>query len=187
MSSSTPPSSSPGSTRTVNTTSRPPAPAGRPPGRDRACLCPRPRRLRARQRAHPFAALDRRPGRRSGRGPVGHRQPTAAPHPAGRVAAATLTAEHRLTYYDASWAAVARVHDAPLVSADRELLGAGLALTASRFVAGERCLRTAREPGILSAGACLLSMTARGQWSGTALQAVGHVGTWEASDGVGDR
>lgn len=58
--------------------------------------------------------------------------------PAGRVTAASLAAEHGLTYYDASWAAVARVEQAPLVSADRELLGAGLAVTAARFVAGER-------------------------------------------------
>jgi len=64
--------------------------------------------------------------------------PPAGLDPAGRVAAATLAAEHRLTYYDASWAAVARTHDAPLVSADRELLGAGLALTASGFVASQR-------------------------------------------------
>lgn len=63
--------------------------------------------------------------------------PPARLDSAGRVAAATLASAHRLTYYDASWAAVARVQDAVLVSADRELLAAELAVTASRFLAGD--------------------------------------------------
>lgn len=53
-----------------------------------------------------------------------------------RADAAALTSRHRLTFYDASWAAVARRHGAALISSDRELLTAGLALTASAFVSG---------------------------------------------------
>jgi len=41
-----------------------------------------------------------------------------------------------LTYYDASWAAAAQGREAVLVSADRDLLAAGLAVTAPTFVAG---------------------------------------------------
>jgi len=55
---------------------------------------------------------------------------------AGRVLAATLAGRHRLTYYDASWAAAAQGREAVLVSADRDLLAAGLAVTAPTFVAG---------------------------------------------------
>ena len=43
--------------------------------------------------------------------------------------AAGLAEEHGLTFYDAAWAAVARDLDVPLVSADSELLRAGLAVT----------------------------------------------------------
>jgi len=50
--------------------------------------------------------------------------------------AATLAAEHGLTFYDAAWAATARGLSIPLVSADRELIAAGLALSPS--VAAER-------------------------------------------------
>lgn len=41
--------------------------------------------------------------------------------------AADLAAAHRLTFYDAAWAAAARGLGIPLVSADRQLLAAGLA------------------------------------------------------------
>jgi len=54
---------------------------------------------------------------------------------AARADAAALAAAHRLTYYDASWAAVARRHRAVLVSADRQLLVAGLAVSAAAYVA----------------------------------------------------
>lgn len=41
--------------------------------------------------------------------------------------AATLAATHRLSFYDASWAAAAQTLRIPLVSADRRLLDVGLA------------------------------------------------------------
>jgi predicted nucleic acid-binding protein len=41
--------------------------------------------------------------------------------------AATLAGDYGLTFYDASWAAAARALDIPLVSSDRQLVGAGLA------------------------------------------------------------
>lgn len=41
--------------------------------------------------------------------------------------AADIAAEHGLTFYDASWAAAASALDVPLVTADRQLLAAGLA------------------------------------------------------------
>lgn len=41
--------------------------------------------------------------------------------------AATLGATHRLTFYDAAWAAAAQALSVPLVSADAQLLAAGLA------------------------------------------------------------
>jgi predicted nucleic acid-binding protein len=44
---------------------------------------------------------------------------------------AALAGEHRLTLYDAGWAAAARARGMPLVSADAQLLAAGLARTAS--------------------------------------------------------
>lgn len=47
-------------------------------------------------------------------------------------AAAALGEQHRLTYYDASWAAAAQALGCPLVSADRLLLSSGLAVTASQ-------------------------------------------------------
>lgn len=46
--------------------------------------------------------------------------------------AAHLAVEHRLTFYDAMWAAAARALGIPLVSADAMLVGAGLAETATR-------------------------------------------------------
>lgn len=48
-----------------------------------------------------------------------------------RTAAASLAGEHRLTYYDAAWAAAAAELGIPLVSADRQLLAGGLARTAT--------------------------------------------------------
>lgn len=52
-----------------------------------------------------------------------------------RADAAALASLHRLTYYEASWAAIARQHRAALISSDRELLAADLAVSASAFVA----------------------------------------------------
>jgi len=49
-------------------------------------------------------------------------------------AAATLAAEHGLTFYDAAWAATARGLSIPLVSADRALITSGLALSPSAAV-----------------------------------------------------
>lgn len=49
--------------------------------------------------------------------------------------AVTLAAEHGLTMYDAAYAAVARDRSALLVSLDRELLGAGLAVRPGDLVA----------------------------------------------------
>ena len=49
--------------------------------------------------------------------------------------AASLAAEHRLTYYDAAWAAAARGLAIPLVSADRRLRSAALAETPTDVVA----------------------------------------------------
>jgi predicted nucleic acid-binding protein len=48
--------------------------------------------------------------------------------------AALLAAEHGLTFYDAAWAAAARAVEVPLVSADRQLLAAGLAESATGIV-----------------------------------------------------
>lgn len=45
--------------------------------------------------------------------------------------AARLTEVHGLSYYDACWAAAARGLEIPLISADRQLLAAGLAESAS--------------------------------------------------------
>lgn len=45
--------------------------------------------------------------------------------------AARLATEHGLSFYDACWAAAARQLDVPLVSADRQLLAAGLAESAT--------------------------------------------------------
>lgn len=48
--------------------------------------------------------------------------------------AAGLAEQHGLTFYDAAWAAVAQDLDLPLVSADRQLLRAGLAESAPQVV-----------------------------------------------------
>lgn len=47
--------------------------------------------------------------------------------PAWLRTAASLAQSHQLSFYDASWAAAAKELDIPLVSADRQLLTAGLA------------------------------------------------------------
>jgi predicted nucleic acid-binding protein len=51
--------------------------------------------------------------------------------PAWRRAASVLAIDHALSFYDACWAAAARELDVPLVSADRRLLDAGLAESAT--------------------------------------------------------
>lgn len=48
-----------------------------------------------------------------------------------RAGTASLGARHGLSFYDAAWAAAARALEVPLVSADRQLLGAGLAVSAT--------------------------------------------------------
>ena len=48
--------------------------------------------------------------------------------------AATLAAEHGLTFYDAAWVAAARGLSIPLVSADQVLLAADLALAPAAAV-----------------------------------------------------
>lgn len=51
--------------------------------------------------------------------------PFVHPAPSWHGDAARLGEHHRLTFYDASWAAAARALGCPLVSADRRLLEAG--------------------------------------------------------------
>ncbi|HLQ32820.1 MAG TPA: type II toxin-antitoxin system VapC family toxin [Chloroflexota bacterium] len=53
--------------------------------------------------------------------------------PEWRHDAADLAEQHRLTFYDAAFAAAARGLQVPLLSADRELLQAGLAESVSAF------------------------------------------------------
>jgi len=48
--------------------------------------------------------------------------------------AAVLAETHELSFYDASWAATAEALNVPLVSADRRLLAAGLAVTPAGVV-----------------------------------------------------
>lgn len=48
--------------------------------------------------------------------------------------AATLAERHRLSFYDASWAATASELDVPLISSDRRLVAAGLAETPTGIV-----------------------------------------------------
>jgi predicted nucleic acid-binding protein len=48
--------------------------------------------------------------------------------------AASMAHDHRLSFYDAAWAASANGLGIPLVSADRQLLSAGLAETATDVV-----------------------------------------------------
>ena len=60
--------------------------------------------------------------------------PLVHPRPSWHDAAASLGERHGLTFYDASWAAAAQALQCGLVSADRRLLSAGLAVTASSAV-----------------------------------------------------
>lgn len=53
--------------------------------------------------------------------------------PGWRVDAAELGQKHDLTYYDAAYAAAARGLEAPLVTADRQLLASGLAESPTAF------------------------------------------------------
>ena len=57
------------------------------------------------------------------------------PAPAWRRDAAALAAEHRLSFYDASFAAAARALRSTLVCADKKLITAGLGQSATQFVA----------------------------------------------------
>ncbi len=57
--------------------------------------------------------------------------PFLTPLPSWDGVAASLGARHGLSFYDAAWAAAARALEVPLVSADRQLLGAGLAVSAT--------------------------------------------------------
>lgn len=61
--------------------------------------------------------------------------PPVIPQPSWHAAAVDLAARHRLTFYDASWAAAAEALDCPLVTADRALLAAGLGRTATAAAA----------------------------------------------------
>ncbi len=61
--------------------------------------------------------------------------PLVHPRPSWHDAAADLGEQHGLTFYDASWAAAADALGCTLVSADRQLLASGLAVTASAAAA----------------------------------------------------
>lgn len=54
--------------------------------------------------------------------------PVVHPTPSWHAEAARLGERHRLTFHDASWATAARTLGCPLVSADRALLAAELAI-----------------------------------------------------------
>lgn len=58
--------------------------------------------------------------------------PPLIPLPAWRRTATELAYQHGLSFYDAAFAAAAEAMDAPLVSADRKLLAAGLAESPSQ-------------------------------------------------------
>lgn len=61
--------------------------------------------------------------------------PFVHPAPSWLADAALLGGQHRLTFYDASWAASARALDSPLVSADRQLQSLGLAISPTEAAA----------------------------------------------------
>lgn len=61
--------------------------------------------------------------------------PLVHPRPSWLDAAADLGEQHGLTFYDSSWAAAAQALRCPLVSGDRLLLSAGLAITATEAAA----------------------------------------------------
>jgi predicted nucleic acid-binding protein len=62
--------------------------------------------------------------------------PFVHPAPSWHADAALLGEQHQLSYYDASWATAARALGCPLVSADRALLAAGLAVSLPESVSG---------------------------------------------------
>ena len=62
--------------------------------------------------------------------------PLVHPRPSWHAVAADLGERHGLTFYDASWAAAAGELGCLLVSADRALLAAGLAVSATDAAAG---------------------------------------------------
>jgi predicted nucleic acid-binding protein len=57
--------------------------------------------------------------------------PRVAPAPDELALAARLAVEHRLTFYDATYAAVAQARSATLATLDRALLGAGVGVRPS--------------------------------------------------------
>lgn len=59
--------------------------------------------------------------------------PRVAPAPAELALAAQLAVEHRLTFYDATYAAVAQARSATLATLDGALLGAGLGVRPSEI------------------------------------------------------
>lgn len=59
--------------------------------------------------------------------------PPLVPAPQWRRVAAGLAEKHRLTFYDAMFVAAARAMRVPLVSADKQLLAAGLAESAAEY------------------------------------------------------
>ena len=59
--------------------------------------------------------------------------PHVAPGPDELALAARLATEHRLTFYDATYAAVARARSATLATLDGALLGAGLGVRPSEI------------------------------------------------------
>jgi predicted nucleic acid-binding protein len=59
--------------------------------------------------------------------------PPLTPTPQWRRDAAELAEKHRLSFYDAMFAAAARAMRVPLVSADKQLLAVGLAESASAY------------------------------------------------------
>jgi len=61
--------------------------------------------------------------------------PLVHPRPSWLELAAALGAPHLLSFYDCSWAAAAQALDCPLVTVDRQLLAAGLAVTATTAAA----------------------------------------------------
>ncbi len=61
--------------------------------------------------------------------------PVITLEPAWRRDAAELAELHRLTFYDAAFAAAARGLGVPLISADRQLLASGLAQSATSWAA----------------------------------------------------
>jgi len=59
--------------------------------------------------------------------------PPLVPAPSWRRDAAELAANHRLSFYDATFAATARAMECPLISADHKLLSANLAESPTQY------------------------------------------------------